>query len=1175
MSKDRPDLTDEQQAAVDTRDVSIALSAGAGCGKTTVLTQRFLSHLKPGEPTELSQLVAITFTEKAAREMRDRIRSACRRQLRQCPDADVEHWLQILWSLDGARVSTIHAFCSSLLRANAVEAGLDPRFALADPPQTAALVDRSVRDTLHRLLEQQDDDAMALVVAYGLDGAREVLGDLVQQRFDFDPLTPTSMTQARLVEEWPRVWRLKCVPQMLDEFQKSSPCTDVADWLETHAADIPASARRQYHALLAHLKQPPPDGAQADEWLDAIVRLARIQGAGSKSDWADEAAKGELKDVLTKLRDRARDLQKKLAYSPEDVHAAAESTERGNRLAARAIHDYEELKRQHGLLDFDDLILRARNLLRDAPDVARKLERGVKLLMVDEFQDTDPVQADIIRFLAGPALESGKLFLVGDVQQSIYRFRRADPGVFETLQAQLPERGRLKLTRNFRSVPDILNFVNCVFAKALGDSYQRLAHSEAHQVSKEQRKKIGAVVEFLWAAHDVEPSDVPPTAKPKAGDLRCREADWIARRIGALLADERPTVRFKDAAGTLQLRRVRKGDIVILFRTLSDAPLYEAALTKYGIDYYLVGGKTFYAQQEVFDLLNLSRWLDEPADEISLIGCLRSPFFNLSDDAIHALKAQAATVKEALSNPPPDWLPEDERERIRFAAKVLHALRQSKDRLPPSELLRGAVQQTGYDAALLHEHLGPRKVANLEKLLLQAADFDNGELFTLGDYVRELERSVRDETEESLAATLPEAGDVVRLMTIHQSKGLEFPVVFVADMNRKLNSQSRGAVMHREWGALLPPPQDFGDETEHLGLKIHRCLETSAQEQEFLRLLYVAMTRAADRLILSAGMTPDLKVESLWLRLISERFQLETGLLKSDPYFASSSGAGAGRDLVPDVQVHTSPPSPPDQKTSKERLVPLAQLAERIADAEPTPFPESARVFPPASDAHGILSVSRLEELLRSPTSKTPDAETHDGDERHVAPDVLGTVVHRVFERIDFQRPDAWPELLDAALPTDASPQMRTALSRQASELINGLVGSSLVGKLAQADVLLREIDFLLSWPPTEKRPIAIVSGQIDVLAKQSDGWHLFDYKTGQFPLSTPDQELLAPYTVQLAVYALAAERRLGQPLASINLVAFRPKLRLLRFDWTPAVRDAVVSNIDAVLRSGAPLVCG
>ena len=920
------------------------------------------------------------------------------------------------------------------------------------------------------------------------------------------------------------------------------------------------------------LRQPPSKSADPATWLLDLREAAKIQGGGHKSKWPDPQAYEDVKVCFEQLRKQVDRCIEKTSFAPEDVAQAAEFAERGSRLAAQAIADYEALKQSLGRLDFDDLLLKTRDLLRDRPEVAKKLAGNIKLLMVDEFQDTDQVQAEIIRSLAGPALKTGKLFLVGDKQQSIYRFRRAAPEIFENLRSEIPEPGQLKLSTNFRSVPDVLNFVNHLFARRLGDSFLELTPSPQHQVSEKRRKEIGPAIEFLWATTDVVPPADPNQVATNVDALRKREAEWIARRIGELIADERPTVRCKNSAGKVDLRRVKHGDIVILFRTLSDAPEYEAALTDQGIDYYLVGGKTFFAQQEVFDLLNLSRWLDEPADEISLVGCLRSPFFNLSDDAIHGLKQRGNTLTHALSQSPPEWLSEADRQRILFASEITAELRRLKDRLPPSELLRTALERTGYDAALLHEHLGERKVANLHKLIRRAAEFDDAAIFTLGDYVRELERSVVEETEEALAATLPEAGDVVRLMTIHQAKGLEFPVVFVADMNRKGRPMAGGTVMHPRWGALLKPLPEFDKAPENLGLRIHYSEEEPAEAAELDRLLYVAATRAADRLILSAGMTPDLKADSPWMRLLEEQFHLDSGLPQRDALLGSMSGAGAGRDTVPEIQVRREPPMPPERKKTVEKQVQLKDLTELLLNSAPEEFPETAKVFTPAGESWESISVSRLEELVmphvtpdRTSTEDVPNAAPP------VAADMLGTVIHHVLERLDVRRPQSWPDLLTAALASAGlAPTEETAAATAAQEMLKRFVDSPILASLAGAKTLLREVDFLLRWPldsDTETR--AVLSGQIDVLLEQSDGWHLFDYKTGRFPATVSDEEHLAPYAVQLGVYALAAERQLGRPLASINLIAMRPQVRLLKFAWTTPVRNKLTKKIDELLQIG------
>ena len=255
---------------------------------------------------------------------------------------------------------------------------------------------------------------------------------------------------------------------------------------------------------------------------------------------------------------------------------------------------------------------------------------------------------------------------------------------------------------------------------------------------------------------------------------------------------------------------------------MSDVRFYEEALRQYGLDYYVVGGRAFFAQQEIFDLVNLCQFLDDVDDEAALVGVLRSPFFSLSDDAIFALGRSPART---LFVRPAAHLSEDERQRIEFAAEVLGELREKKDRLPIARLLTLAVDRTGYDASLLTEFLGARKLANLRKLLDMARQFDQSGLFTLADFVDRLREAVAEETHESLAATHPESSDVIRLMSIHQSKGLEFPVVVIADMDRRGRDQAPLARFDPTLGPLVGLPEKFGERRDHLGMRIFRLGE--------------------------------------------------------------------------------------------------------------------------------------------------------------------------------------------------------------------------------------------------------------------------------------------------------------------------------------------------------------
>ncbi len=1269
-SPSRPRFTEQQSAAIETRGVSIALSAGAGCGKTFVLTQRFLKGLEPGaDSADLPSLVAITFTDKAAREMRDRIRSACHQRLQQCESDEVEHWLTILRGLDSARVSTIHSFCTSLLRSQAVEAGLDPRFAVLEPALADTLLRNTAKETLHKLLEQDDADANAFVLQFGLERSRELLRSLTAQRFQIDFAKFDSQTPEILAARWHSLWEAEFVPKLIAEFRHDPHTLRTLELLRDN--ETTHATMRERRTTLLELLEPSLPWKFPLPSLEAIREHARVQGGGTAKNWASADIHEAVKNGLADLREGAKKLAELLPVNAEDLQLAAEFSCRAWRLARRTSEAYQAAKQALGLLDFDDLLLRARDLLRDQPDVRHRVAAGIRLLLVDEFQDTDPVQAEVVRMLCGEALTRGRLFLVGDAKQSIYRFRRADPGVFSKLREEIPQPGRLPLSVNFRSQPAVLNFVNHLFSFAMGESYEPLSPFEPIQRSPTP------TIEFLFATFDADGADASPPpsggrespgssratttdsadeshrgadsprsevdaprpevddgrTKVGAAELRTREADWIARRCAELLSDPTPRIRTKDAHGQTTLRRVASGDIVILFRALSNVQEYEAALRQFGLDYYLVGGKAFFAQQEVFDLLNLCRYLDDPDDLIGLVGILRSPFFNLSDDAIQAVSAgsnasgddtfspnasgvgakgsQLTIVSHAdgdaakrgwpmssragvqtralhdklLYSPPPPFLPDEQQRRIVFARDVLTELRSIKDRVPLSKLLTRAVELTGYDAALLTEYLGARKVANLRKLVEMAREFDREELFTLKDFVERLQTSVLAETDEEFATTLPETGNVIRLMSIHQAKGLEFPVVIVADIDRKGPPRGRSAVLHPDFGALVKLPDMFGETRENLALKMFGLREKEADAEETIRLFYVACTRAADHLILSAGIEPDAKRNSPWLELVESRFDPCTGLPKTDALLGSSTAGTAGRETIPEILAHKRPPVAKPVARETERQVPLEEMTDLILLAEPTEPPASARQWPRDTSDLPSISVSRLEEIdaqLVEQVSYLPDSKRNltpagkkpapqQDEAALVDPDqatALGSLVHAVLEQIDFAQPANWPTLLEAIARMSRDHVSDDTLS-SARTMLDNVLASSVAKELASARSLHREVEFALLVPASTGGAGTTIIGQIDLLCEDAaGGWHVLDYKTNNIAADTSDEQLLAPYELQLGVYAHAVEQWFGEPPREVSLVMLRPSVRRVTLAWTPARREQlrlrIASAIDA-----------
>ena len=1158
-------LTEQQDLAINRRDVSIGLSAGAGCGKTFVLTQRFLSYLAPDQGADaLGRVVAITFTDRAAREMRDRIRAACHARLIGCDNEEVDHWQQIIRGLDSSRISTIHSFCSTVLRSYAVSADLDPQFALMDELPATALRRKTVCETIGRLLGEEDERCMHLVFRFGLEKTRTIITELVEDRFrvDFDQFA--DLSAEKLAERWVEEFQQRTVPFLLREIVESAPAKRLVESLQQPEL-LPEKMRVRRQEFLAAL-EGLTESADPAAALQVLLELAQVQkGIERKPKWPSAELYETVKDGFAALRDRfIKKALEKLDFDQDDLATASRLSWEALQVAREATLRFERQKSLESSLDFDDLLIRTRNLLASRPDVRDHLASGIQYLLVDEFQDTDNVQSEIIEHLCGDEVFAGKLFLVGDAKQSIYRFRRADPEVFHRLRESMPTAGRLSLTTNFRSRQEILDFVNVLFSAEMGEEYEALAASSHEPMPERSDEQI----ELLF------PRSLQEGAK--AEELRKLEADWIARRIRELLEDDLPRIRQRNAqTGAIELRPVRAGDITILFRALSNVALYENALRKQGLDYYLVGGRAFYAQQEVYDFVNLCSVIDEPQDEVALLGVLRSPFFGLSDDTLLSLKLAAGSLSAGLASPPAE-LPSDQLRQVNRAADVLADLQGVKDRITLVELLNRALQRTGYDAAVLNEFLGRRKLANLKKLLEMARQFDQHEHLTLKDFALRLADSVKDESKEELAPTHPEQSNVIRLMSIHQSKGLEFPVVVLADMNHKSQRGGGSAYFHPELGPLFSLPRKYGKEPKHLGRIIHNIAEQPQEQAEFMRLLYVALTRAKDHLILSAAL-PEKPTFNGWLQLLADHFDWETGLPREDPYFDSMRGSALEPTELPAIRVHHNAPAPRGKQESESALLPLSQFADAVREAAADEWPELAGPCPAALPERLQLSVSALEEIERvscppQATQSTPSAvafASRDSLSR-AFPQVdfleLGTLVHQVLERIDFRQPEQWERHLERLLALSGKQENANSCTA-ARVVLTGFLESPTAAELADATACYRELDFLLNWPAGDGGT-AVISGVIDCLFRTADGrWKIVDYKTGRDLLQRSEAGLLEEYGLQLGVYSLAVEQLWGEPPAEVALVLLGDEVRTVSLPMDAGFLDDVRDRVGRVLR--------
>jgi ATP-dependent helicase/nuclease subunit A len=1208
--------TGEQQQAITARGASVALSAGAGCGKTFVLTERFLAELEPGgkaPPPHLSQLVAITFTERAAREMRGRIRKACRERLRGCPAEQAGYWLALLRELDSARISTIHAFCGGLLRAHAVEAGLDPRFDVLDAAQAQTLLFELSDEVLRDRLAARDEAALGLVTRFGLDRLREMIGRLLAERAEIDWPLWERETPEGLVARWDDFWRRDTVPRILRQISESAAAKTVLD-LALRYPPAHAKMRERCDFLREHLRDLARSEQPAAE-LKEIREKAKVQGGGTKKHWVNEDVYNQFRDAAKTLRDAIDDVAERMRFDPAAARPAAALALELLALAGDVNRHYDERKRELGMLDFDDLLIRARQLLvgPEQAGLRKRLAAQIRLLLVDEFQDTDARQVEMLKALCDNEHLRGKLFFVGDFKQSIYRFRGAEPHVFRELRDEIPAAGRKSLTENFRSQPAVLDFVNALFAEELGGDYEPL-RPHRPQLSEPP------AVEFLWACPNVPPlapredqgEGETPQAKaltrqeealtltlsqrergqdealsqrergpenalsqrePGPGDgndlgsreqLRRREADWIARRIRAMLDSGTKIVWDEEAAkaGQPALRAVKQGDVALLFRALTNVEYYEEALRRYGIDYYLVGGHAFYAQQEIYDLLNLLRAIDSGCDEVSLVGVLRSPFFGLLDETLLWLSQEKGLAEGLFAEDLPEELDGQQRQQVQHAAATLRALRAMKDRLPVAQLIYEALDRTGYDALLLAEFLGERKLANLHKLIEQTRSFDRTGIFMLSDFITQLSQFVVRQPDEPLAATHLESHNVVRLMSIHQSKGLEFPVVIVPDVGRPRRPIGPAAAFTPELGPM------FKDEAT-TGYDLLTMAENEEDLAELSRLLYVATTRAADYLILSAGVEEPGKVCGPWMELLAKRFDLLSGSTLSSPGTRTGSRLATVTTTQPAIQS-----KPVDLRQRRDLLKILEKARQMAAEGQGR---QSRYLGPVAPDAGARrqYSFSRLTGKLhaRAMGSEPSSLESDGSPVRPLDARGLGTLVHEVLAEVDFSRPGDVADLVRRHADEQAADGRGD--NGEAAELISRFLASPRAAAIAAAEKAYRELEFLLAWPPAGEQtgsgadvpepPARYLQGFIDCLYCDAEGqWRLVDYKTNRVTADTLPV-VAGNYEMQMLVYALAVERILKRPPAELVLCFLRPGLEY-HFVWDAAARKRVLELVDRAL---------
>jgi ATP-dependent helicase/nuclease subunit A len=1016
---DRTAVNEQQLAAVDAHG-EVFVSAGAGTGKTRVLVERFVRAVCE-EGLDVQSVLVITYTRKAAAELRSRIRSELAQRER----------FDLAQQLDGAWVSTIHGFCARLLRAHPFAVGIDPRFRELDEEQGAVLRGEAFERALEQFLEARAPERLRLLATAGSDKLRRNLIAVYERlRSAGSPLVLEPIPEPDL-------------GAALEALRDAAQCL----------VDDDRATAKQRDAAQGALDLPAEP--------EVLVDLRQLRASGARAATYEEARKELEQAAFATVASRERVLLQELLGLFAGEYAVG--------------------KERESALDFEDLQLYARDLLANDERVRETEQLRFRAIMVDEFQDTNALQCELIDLLAGgPAKD---VFFVGDEFQSIYAFRHADVNVFRARRAAASQ--RLPLTDNYRSRPEVLAAVNYLFGSAFGEGYQPLAAS-----TEFPDPVFGHPVELLVTDKQ--------SYSGSGTHWRRAEARHVARRVHELV---------EAGAAT-------PGEIVLLFAAGTDAEWYEEELRALGLPTYRATGRRYFGQQQVVDLRMYLRLLRNRYDDEALVAVLASPFVGVSNDALVLLRRHAGRrpLYTGLERSLPEAFDASDERLVRAFKQRYERLVAASARVSLERLCELVVSEHDYDLAVLARWDGQRRYANLRKLMRLARSYEELRGRDLEGFLRFIADQEAAGAAQLEAVSEEEGAGAVRLLTIHAAKGLEFKVVVVADAGREKAGP------------------DASEEYLAVG-EAQRQRERAAEDEERLRLYYVAMTRAVDRLIVSGAVGEGRETPIRWIlgRLDSEAELHEAGdqfeLERGDATFL----VRIDRQRVSDTEVSDTEEALPAREDGQLALfdeLPAAPAVRgyRLPELAPVPLPPLHRVRRLSYSALALYercSYRYYAERLAGLRERRPARGSGEG-EAALAATEIGDAVHRLLEL-----PGAEPGIAREWYPTVTDEEL---------ERIAALVAAYRESELAaRAGGGRPELAFAFEHDGV------LLHGRFDLYRRDGRRALVVDYKTNAIADRDPAEVVESEYTLQRLVYALACFRGGAEEVEVVYVFLERP----------------------------------
>lgn len=1187
--------TKEQREVIDSRNRNLLVSAAAGSGKTAVLVERIISMITDkASPMDLDRLLVMTFTNAAAAEMRERIGDAVRKKLEQQPEN--EHLALQASLIHHCQITTIDSFCLHLIREYYNQLEIDPSFRIGDEGELSLLRSDVLEEMLEDYYGRKDEKFENFVETFSRGKTDFGIADVIMQVYRFSQSYP-----------WPEEWISGCLDEVMNP---TKSIIENSGWMKFLLEDI----RLQMEEMTAHLKAaikicreedgPAPylpmitedlqtverirDVKDFDGLLNELSRVSFSRLAAVRSRKVDE----EKKDYVSAVRKRTQALVKKCvgcygSQTMDDILKAMEQTRDASEMLLCLAGDFEKrfqaAKRERNMVDFNDLEHMALKILWTEPDenhervpseTADQLSGQYEEILVDEYQDSNFVQEMLVRAVSRERFGQPNVFMVGDVKQSIYRFRLARPELFmEKYQTYTKEDSpykKIELHKNFRSRASVLESINDIFYLIMTKNLGGIEYTDDEAlypgaVFEETTEKAGTPTELLMMETELRTAD---------GDLadatvKELEARMIARRMKELTDEKSGMVVWDKKINGY--RRARYGDMVILLRGISGwAETFVNVLMNEGIPAYAESRMGYFTSTEVETVLSLLAVIDNPIQDIPLAAVMKSPIGGFSDEELSWMTADY----KRLAEKPQDrgiygaWklaletenssLSEKTRDKLQKLKELLEGLRKKALYLPVHELLYQIYEETGYYSYVSAMPAGEVRRANLDMLVEKASAFEKTSYKGLFHFIRYIERLKKYNTDFGEASAAGGQENTVRIMSIHKSKGLEFPIVFLSGMGKRFNKQDAYAPV------LIDP--DFGIAADAMDVKL-RIKRTTLKKQvlkrrmemeavgEELRVLYVAMTRAKEKLILTAadrnrlallnpgsvpvfdGQIPYTILSSAvhymdWILMSASTGQLHLDI-KMIPAF-EVAGEGAKRQV--------------ERFLTKEELLSWGNSFSENGEKENAHEKELRRrmefLYPYGSDTrlYAKMSVSEIkrqwqqkqEEISAELFSETPAADKADKKTQKQRA-FRGTAFHRALELLSYReinsREDVNTQLGQLELEGRLSAEQRRVI---ASESIWKFASGSLGQRMRAAEAenrLYRERQFMIGIPARElqmgdSEELVLIQGIIDAYLEEDGELVLIDYKTDKVRNASVLKER---YRIQMDYYQKALEQITGK----------------------------------------------